>query len=359
MIRSLQTLRFVAALMVVYVHAAEVAFAAAGSIGSVPPELAVMGASGVDIFFVLSGVVITRTAQGVTASEFAWRRIRRIMPLYLFCCIPAFLIAAKTGFGWREVLATLLLWPATDVMTPPVILVAWTLSFEMLFYISVVLVLIDGRWVYVLFGLYGLAFLLRPIGPVFQFLGNPLVIEFLFGVAIAQFVMWRPAIFGIPFGFAALALAGPLHVGPIGGTVDFLIGKDGVQRVLVYGLPAALIVYGAMQIRSRESIWTYLGDASYALYLVHPLIASALLTLWMAVPLQPDIIVAITMAASVVCAWRIYEAIEKPLLRLVRRYPDFPLRASAAWATAALCQVRGTPPSTHRLWRRGKTIIKE
>jgi exopolysaccharide production protein ExoZ len=228
-------------------------------------------------------------------------------------------------------------------MTPPVILVAWTLSFEMLFYISVAQVLIDRRWIYVLLGFYGLAFLLRPIGPIFQFLGNPLVIEFLFGVTIAHFAMWRPAIFGIPIGFAALALAGPLHVAPIGGTVDFLIGKDGVQRVLVYGLPAALIVYGTMQIRSRESVWTYLGDASYALYLAHPLIASALLTLWMAVPLQPDIIVVITIAASVICAWRIYETIDKPLLRLVRSYPNFSLRASAAGATAALCQTRGRP----------------
>jgi exopolysaccharide production protein ExoZ len=341
MIWSLQTLRFVAALMVVYVHAAEVAVAATGSTGSIPPELAVMGASGVDIFFVLSGVVITRTARGLTAAEFAWRRIRRIMPFYLVCCIPAFLIAAKTGFGWRDVVATLFLWPATDVMTPPVIPIAWTLSFEMLFYMSVVQVLIDRRCAYVLLGLYGLAFLLRPVGPVFQFLGNPLVIEFLFGVAIAHFASWRPAILGIPIGFAALALAGPLHLAPIGETVDFLIGNDGVHRVLVYGLPAALIVYGAMQVKSRESVWTYLGDASYAFYLVHPLIASALLTLWLAVPMQPDIVVAITMAACVVGAWRIHEAIEKPLLRLVRNYPSFPLWPFAAGAKAALGQTRG------------------
>jgi len=231
-------------------------------------------------------------------------------------------------------------------MTAPVIPVAWTLSFEMLFYISVVLVLIDRRAAYGLLGLYGLAFLLRPIDPVFQFVGNPLIIEFLFGVAIAHFAMWRPAMFGIPIGFAALALAGPLHVAPIGETVDFLIGKAGVQRVLVYGVPAALIVYGAMQIRCRESVWTYLGDASYALYLVHPLIAAALLTLWMLVPLQPDIIVATTVAASVVSAWRIYEAIEKPLLRLVRSYPDFAVAASAAGAIAALCRTPASRSST-------------
>jgi exopolysaccharide production protein ExoZ len=315
MIWSLQILRFVAALMVVWVHAVQVAFTATGSGGFIPHEFAIMGRSGVDIFFVLSGVVITRTAQGLTASQFAWRRIRRIMPIYLVCCIPASLIVVKTGFGWREALATLLLWPATDVMTEPLIPVAWTLCFEMLFYVSVALLLLDRRWFYVLLGLYGLAFFLRPVGPVFQFLGNPLVVEFLFGVAIARSPMWRPGMLGVPIGFAALALAGPLGFAPTGGTMEFLTGQEGVQRVLVYGLPAALIVYGAMQIKTRESVWTYLGDASYTLYLVHTFTVSGLLALWMAFPLQPDLIIAATIAASVIFAWRVYERVEKPLLR--------------------------------------------
>jgi exopolysaccharide production protein ExoZ len=333
MIWSLQILRFVAALMVVYVHAAQIAFAATGSSGFIPREFAIMGRSGVDIFFVLSGVVITRTAPGLTASQFSWRRLRRIMPIYLVCCVPAFLIAAKTGFGWREVLATLLLWPATDVMTEPVIPVAWTLCFEMLFYASVALVLVDRRWLYVLLGFYALAFFLHPLGPLFQFLGNPLIVEFLFGVAIARAPMWRPAMLGVPVGFAALALAGPLHIAPTGGSMDFLTGQEGVQRILVYGLPAALIVYGAMQIKARESVWTYLGDASYTLYLVHTLIVSALLTLWMAFPLQPDLIIAVTMAASVIFAWRVYERVEKPLLRALplsqRRAIDYLSRLSS------------------------------
>jgi exopolysaccharide production protein ExoZ len=331
MIWSLQILRFVAALMVVYVHAAQVAVAATGSSGLIPLEIAIMGRSGVDIFFVLSGVVITRTAQGLTASQFSWRRLRRIMPIYLVCCVPAFLIAAKIGFGWREVLATLLLWPVTDVMTEPLIPVAWTLCFEMLFYVSMALILVDRRWRYVLLGFYALAFLLRPLGPLFQFLGNPLVVEFLFGVAIARASMWRPAMWAVPLGFAALALAGPLHVAPTGGSMDFLTGQEGVQRVLVYGLPAALIVYGAMQIKARESVWTYLGDASYTLYLVHTFVVSALLTLWIAVPLQPDLIIAATMAAAVIFAWRVYERVEKPLLRAL---PSSLRRSSRTRVTA-------------------------
>jgi len=111
---------------------------------------------------------------------------------------------------------------------------------------------------YVLCDLYGLAFTLRPLSPVFQFLGNPLVIEFLCGVAIARLPVWRGAVFGIPVGFAALAATGFLHVAPNGEGIDYLIGKENIHRVFVYGLPSALIVYGFIQIKARESVWTSL-----------------------------------------------------------------------------------------------------
>jgi exopolysaccharide production protein ExoZ len=316
MIWSLQILRFVAALLVVYTHSAQVAFMATGSEGIIPRDLGIVGLSGVDIFFVLSGVVIARTAQGLTSAQFAWRRIRRIMPIYLVCCVPVFLLAAtKMEVTWRGVFATLLLWPATDVMTEPLLPVAWTLCFEMLFYFSAAAVLADRRWLYGLLALYVFAFVLRPLGPIFQFLGNPLIVEFLLGVMIARVPAWKPGIWAIPIGAAALVLAGPLHLAPTGGTMEFLIGQDGVNRVLVYGLPSALVVFGVMQINAKQSVWTYFGDASYTLYLVHTFAVTPLLALWLVFPLQPDLVVLITMLASVIFAWRVYELVEKPLLR--------------------------------------------
>ena len=146
MIWSLQVLRFVAASMVVYVHAAQSALTVTGSPGPLPHNIAGLGLSGVDLFFVLSGVVIAKTAPSLTAKQFAWRRIRRIVPIYFLCCIPAVMVALPNGIGWRDLLATFLLWPATDVMTAPLLSVAWTLSFEMLFYGCAALILVDRRW---------------------------------------------------------------------------------------------------------------------------------------------------------------------------------------------------------------------
>lgn len=314
MIWSLQILRFVAAAMVVYVHAAQTAFVTTGSVGLVPYNIAGLGLTGVDIFFVISGIVIAKTAPGLTPAQFAWRRIRRIVPLYFVCCIPAVLVAAPAGFGWRELVATFLLWPATDVMTAPLLDVAWTLSFEMLFYASATLVLFNRWWIVALAGLYVAAFCIRQSAPIFQFLGNPIIIEFLFGVAIARAPKLNVGIPAIFAGAALLLLAGVLGLAPVGGTLDFLRGDDTLRRVVVCGIPAAIIVYGTMQIRTAPSVWTYLGDASYALYLVHTFMITPLQALWTKFPIPADAIIAIGLITSVLFAWRVHELVEKPLL---------------------------------------------
>ena len=320
MIWSLQVLRFVAAFMVVYIHAAETAMRATGSIGFIPFGLATIGLSGVDIFFVISGVIIAKIAPGRTASEFLWSRCRRIVPLYLFFTIPALATTISTGFGWRDAVATFLLWPATDQMTAPALWIGWTLCFEMLFYASAALVLVERRWALAVISAYGVAFSLRSIGPPFQFLGNPIILEFLLGVAIAYIPGWRAGIWAIAIGAISLVGAGLIGIAPTGGTIDFLLGHESLQRVFIFGIPAALIVYGAMQIQARESLWTYLGDASYSLYLSHPFLLSLLLALWIKFPIPADLIILIGISTALLFAWRVHELIEKPIMLSLKRH---------------------------------------
>lgn len=316
---SLQVLRFIAAMMVVYLHAALTAYQATGSSGIFPPMIQVTGTAGVDIFFVISGVIITRTARGLTWRQFAWKRVRRILPMYYLASIPAALIAAKSGFGWRETIATITLWPAFDEMAAPVLPAAWTLCFEMLFYAAATLVLVDRRFLPAILGIFAVSLAFRSTAPVFQFLGNPIILEFMIGVALAYAPSIKGARWGILVGAFAIVAAGPLGIAPDGNTLDFLIGEDALQRVAVYGLPAGLVVYGTMQVNAGKSVWTYLGDASYTLYLFHTVPISALLTLWIFYPLPPDIIIAIGVTASLLLSWRLHEKFEKPLLRLLGR----------------------------------------
>ncbi len=316
MIWSVQILRFVAAFMVVYVHAAQIARMATGSNGLLPPELQLAGQAGVDIFFVISGLIIATTAPGLTWKQFAAKRFRRIMPVYLAVCVPAFLIALQTGtnLGWRELLASVALWPTTDKLTAPILPVAWTLCFEALFYAAATLILFNRRWLPALAALYIASFALRSHAPLFQFLGNPLIAEFLFGAALAYAPRTRLALIGIPLGASAIIAAGFIGLAPIGSTMSFLEGKDGVMRVMCYGIPAALIVYGVMQVNARRSIWTSLGDGSYMLYLTHPLLMPVMLVLWRTVPAPPDMIIIVTAAIAVAFAQWLHLRFEKPLL---------------------------------------------
>jgi hypothetical protein len=59
-----------------------------------------------------------------------------------------------------------------------------------------------------------------------------------------------------------------------------------------------VIVYGTMQIGAAPSMWTYLGDASYALYLTDTFIVTPLLPLWIKFLIPADAIIAFGVTAS-------------------------------------------------------------
>jgi len=318
--------------MIVYLHTADEAMRSTGIIGSIPRELEQIGHSGVDIFFVTSGFIITKIAPGRSASEFMWSRFTRIFPMYLLFAIP--ILAAEvaklgiSGLGWRDAVATLLLWPATDQVTVPALTVGWTLCFEMLFYACAAVMLFDWRLVFAIIAIYGIAFLLRPIGPTFQFLGNPLIFEFLLGVAVSYIPGWRPGILGVPFGAILLVGAGFFGFLPVGSGESMLRGDEGIQRVLVFGIPAAMIVYGTLQVQARESIWTYLGGTSYSLYLSHTYPITLLFIFWKEFSIPTDLVILTSISVSVLFAWRIHELFEKPIMTALKRRS--PMHAIAA-----------------------------
>ncbi len=161
-IQSVQALRFVAAAMVVFNHSAELALASTGRYGALASEnLSHLGAAGVDVFFVISGLVITLTGplaeprpSGVV---FFWRRWSRVAPMFLLLTIPTLMWFHITGpmspygaggpMNTPQNVATLFFWPATtELVVPPYLSQGWTLTFEMLFYsTAVALVLIGGK----------------------------------------------------------------------------------------------------------------------------------------------------------------------------------------------------------------------
>ncbi len=337
---DLQILRFAAALLVVFAHAVDLA----QHVGATPSVLAAgglenFGAAGVDVFFVISGFIITRTAgRARSASDFAVSRIWRVVPLYWLAVLPWLVIKAD-ALTAPMLVATFAFWPAAGPgVALPVLDVGWTLCFEMLFYGVVALIIAGGmRRQGVLAALiaYAACWALRlwTGAPAFQILGNPIILEFLMGAAAAALAPRLSRRAGgalLALGVAGFAVGILMGFGKISEWRQILTGVLSLPRVAIWGLPALAVTLGAIALESdgapgplRRGL-ARLGDASYALYLIHPLALLAAQTLLGdAKGLPGDLVI---LAALIVCPLLALAAhlwIERPLL--ARR----PARASS------------------------------
>lgn len=341
---SLQILRFIAAMMVVVSHGRYLPLV----IGSTSPPWfwngAVMGVAGVDIFFVLSGFVIAMTGPLATprpsGALFFWRRWRRVAPVYFVISLPFVVLAAGSGgLSFDRLAATFLFWPAAGAKaTMPYLGLGWTLCYEMAFYSFVALVLVGGRlgrnlWLggAVIAGLV----IARMLGDAawLRWLANPMFLEFAAGVALAR--LRRPiaalgARLGVPLilaGAAAFAVEFGIGVGEIIGDPWLVLNGGGLwPRLLLYGVPAAVIVAGAVAVEPwahgrLAAVLAIGGDASYAIYLTHPLAMQQLGLVWRTLhgPRWPLALVAAGAVSALVGGLLTWWVIERPILRDLKR----------------------------------------
>jgi exopolysaccharide production protein ExoZ len=274
---GVQCLRAVAAFLVVAYHAVEqwTTRVPGYPAGDYWPN----GSAGVDIFFVISGLVMTisvrrNSGRHNAAWTFSRDRIVRIVPLYwiittlkIAAVLAAPALASRTTLEPFYVIGSYAFLPVHDALgiIRPVLPVGWTLTYEMLFYILVAGALLIraplGRvCIPSLLAFAAIAFVGPPDG-----FANTIVVEFVFGVAIGNAIPWLqslPKALGAVIGTIAFAL---LLVVPI---------IDGLARPLTWGLPAACIVAAVvsteMTIRQHLPRWLLgAGNASYATYLTH------------------------------------------------------------------------------------------
>ena len=245
-----------------------------------------LGSIGVDIFFVISGFVMAQLYRQRSASQFLFDRAWRIFPIYLVALLPWLIVRTVNGAGVtaQETLASVLLIPNWFGMTGTYLGVAWTLLFELLFYAGVALAIRLGS-LFIPALLFAAALLARPHMDftLLHFLGSPMIFEFLFGVAIASLPIRR--LIGV-----ALLFAGALWllIFPNTGLEDYRVAMSygpGVMRVLLWGLPAAAMVYGMLTLepafkgRTVDAL-LILGAASYSIYLIHTLVTKNIVLWW-------------------------------------------------------------------------------
>jgi peptidoglycan/LPS O-acetylase OafA/YrhL len=331
---TLQAARAVAANLVVLSHLAVVD---KKYLSDALPPWASYGIAGVDLFFVLSGFVMVAIAgRSITAPLFLWRRAIRIYPTYwivsgvvlaVSLLSPELVNASVKGpiSIWRS----FLLIPQN---TLPLLAVGWTLIHEVYFYLVFALILFLRisvaaalvAWASVLLAAaHALPAELVAASPFLRVLLSPLTAEFMMGAAIGELYRRNIARFAPASGLMGLA-AIVVAIGWLAPSMALASSADlDTWRVAVFGVPCALIIYGlaGWELRATPEpapLLVALGDASYATYLVHVLVVSALgRAIALALPhgaVASVLLLSVGLAAANLAGATIFMRFERPLL---------------------------------------------
>lgn len=269
-LRSVQSLRAVAALLVLFYHLSNGGFGAGGA--------------GVDIFFLISGFIMGTVGIRETPREFLVKRLIRIAPLYwlitLAMCLASLAkLLANFSFDAHRLILSFLFIPHLDPSGHiwPLFIPGWTLNIEMLFYGVFALALFTTRplicaalmlCALVVLGLHDWQ------TPVMIQWTTPMLLEFILGLGISRCRGRLPA----PLAASIMVLGILLFIATACVTVDLT-----PYRVVVWGLPAGLLLAGCIALEDSGT-WPgrlitpleKLGDASYSLYLTHGIVLAAI-----------------------------------------------------------------------------------
>ena len=268
---AIQILRAIAAISVVATHAIDRAvrtFPAQAPYSFLANfhSLRRLGEAGVDIFFVISGFIMMYVHyeqfgdQGATR-RFIARRVIRVVPLYWALTALAVVllsIAPKLFFFHKGIDAPWVIGSFLFIMiapssgpTSPVIGQGWTLNYEMFFYAIFAIALLMPRrraipFIFATLGVLiavGCVFSVQPAW--FAVWTGTLLTEFLAGVAIAIAYKKALPIFSKRVGQLAILVGLLLFAA----TIVWAQPGNGWLRVLQWGVPAILIVCGALSLK--------------------------------------------------------------------------------------------------------------
>jgi exopolysaccharide production protein ExoZ len=333
---TIQALRAVAALLVVLLHAFETWGERVDP--TAPGVNWENGAAGVDIFFIISGFVMVISSRRLVDRAGAWRiflwhRVVRIVPLYwllttvkIFAVVILGDVVLRTTLDFNFVAGSYLLLPVTDSAGHfrPVLPVGWTLTYEFLFYllfaaalairVDVLRIVIPGL------GLVAVAALARTeTWPAWTILFDTIVVEFVFGVALAK---WTLRGFRLP-----PAMAGIFVLAGFGLILTLPMVSENT-RVLSWGIPAFAIVAGAVSLEPLVAPllprWLLtLGDASYSIYLSHgfvlPVLGLAFSEIVSPGLWTEALTIVLCLVFSALVGRGVFILIESPMLRALRR----------------------------------------
>jgi exopolysaccharide production protein ExoZ len=334
-IRPIQYLRAVAAMSIVWLHAVYGLPSAVERLGA-----PYFGASGVDLFFVISGFIMVVSAMwsDVGPGRFFCLRLIRIVPLYWLATFAMIGLAAwghtpRSSYGAAEVATSLLFVPYAPPVPAgsaalPIVENGWTLNYEMFFYALFALWLAAPRplrltgLLLTLGALVGLGRLAGPftVGAATAYTSG-LLLEFAAGALLGQ--LWLR-------GGIRLGLLPALSLIALG---CYCIAWTHPRLVILAG--AALILAGSLHPRIgalENRLLLQLGNASYSLYLTHQFVIDAVVPWWPRLFRHPSWVSTVLYMACIlllctIAAWLCHLFIERPLTSRLRKLVRGPAAA--------------------------------
>lgn len=322
---SIQYLRAFAALAVVVFHA-----------GERTGLHFTIGAAGVDVFFVLSGFIMMAIsdARPTRPADFFRNRLLRIAPAYWAATLvmiagALFSLFPNLKLEWAHVLGSFLFLP---VASPnggnlwPVLVQGWTLNYEIFFYavFALVLFLKPGMRLAalaVVFGLLAIAgVLLKPDSPILDFYTAPVILEFVAGATLAK--LWQGN--RLPSASSGLAL---ICLSIAGFAAIYLFRWE--FDAWTCGPLAVMLVLGAISVETAGRLpripgLTYLGDASYSIYLWHTFAVSVVVQAGLAFLVSPVLLLLAATALGTLIGIAGYQCFEKPIQAILKgKRPSF------------------------------------
>ena len=265
-IGNLDILRFTCALSIVIFHT-NAMLASKGAINSVINYFQFGLRGGVDIFFVLSGFVISKSLarKKFTIIEFLKGRFFRIYPTYFFLTLFTFIVmdllhyfrGSTTNFSLSQFLTSIFFVSGLSGIGSPIIQQGWTLEYEVGFYlIAAISMKFKKNRHLILLIILVMEILLNPNSILFcEFILGVLVYKFVDKINLSPFLASNILIISIILEFYI-----PHHT-------------TGKMEILSVGLISASVlisVIGMQQVRNHK--FRILGTASYHIYLVQSLI---------------------------------------------------------------------------------------
>lgn len=341
---SVQRLRGLAVLMVLVVHVEDIAGKLPGWAGYHSLYSLRIGYSAPDMFFVISGFIMSYITFNSRFEARRWllSRFVRIVPMYVFFTSLVVVLwlynpAMTMGSGvhdWGSVLKSLLMLPQADL---PLLFVGWTVEHELVFYATVFLVarFLPINWLAgVLLLLSSLALLKWALqaSTGLQFwdfhILSLYMLQFTIGALVyrywarAEVLGWRLPLLG-----ALLALGLGAWLGESG-----TINQELPLRVLTFGTAYGLLLLAVLnaekqqrdagRMRASRDFMVKMGDASYSIYLSHPFVLALFGKLYPF--LQPSVVQALLlMVVSALTVLGVglltHVLLEKPIIEVGKR----------------------------------------